>query len=140
MFSILVISILTVFSLFILYQYIRVRRILNDINKPLRKGYYKDSLRVIYKIPGVEDVPFYPTVYIIETDRYTSGESKIKIDYIDVCISETDVFRERVKKYIQNKFESVVKTSNINWLESELSIKEMRREKLAKLKKSLKFK
>lgn len=124
-----------------LYKYIKIKKVLNELNKPLRKGYYKQGLVTKSKINFSEEKEeFYSTIYVIELDRYTSGESKIKIDYIEPGIQESKMPKSKIENFIKETFKSIVKTSDINWLDSELSIKEMRREKLSKIKKSFKLK
>lgn len=78
-----------------------------------RKGFYK--FRDIF-------------VYVYEIYRYTNGYSKIKIDRID---SSSSYYIGTIK----NRFQSMVKTVEIEWLESEDNIKRSRKEKLDKLKK-----
>jgi lipopolysaccharide export LptBFGC system permease protein LptF len=92
----------------------------------LRKGLKK------YESIGTGKIGFYKIydyyVYIKEIDRYTNGYSRIKIDFID---SNNSYYRNIIKK----KFNSLVKTVNIEWLESEDNLKDIRKEKLNKLKK-----
>ena len=111
---------------------------INDLNKPLRKGYIENELVGNSKING-EKIDFKVKIYVNELDRYTSGESKIKIDYIEPCVSENDVSHHSVKDYITDKLPSVFKTSDINWLESETAIKDIRKEKLKQISNKFKF-
>jgi len=126
--------------LYTFFKYIKIKSVVNELNKPLRKGYYKETLTVSSG-EGVNKTihnTFEPIIYVFEVDRYTSGESKIKIDYIEPGIDESKISKIKIETVITQSFKSIVKTSDINWLDSELSIKEMRREKLSKIKKSLK--
>lgn len=129
--------ILFILSSYLSFQYVKIRKVVNELNKPLRKGYYKENL-VVTSSEDVEKEHFVSVVYVVELDRYTSGESKIKIDYIEPGISEHKMSKERILSHIKQNFVSVVKTADINWLDRELAIKEMRKEKLSKIKKHLK--
>jgi len=113
-----------------------VKKIISDLNKPLRYGYYVKSLKVTQ--PGAPDKPFDNYVYIKELDRYTNGESKIEINKIESSISEESMSHDRIKKFIQDEFKSLKLTSDIEWLESEADIKEQRRSKLEHLKEVMK--
>ena len=92
----------------------------------LRKGLKK------YENIGTGRFGFYKKfdyyVYIKEIDRYTNGFSKIKIDFIE-C--DSNYYLDKIKK----DFNSLIKTTNIEWLESEDKIRQTRKEKLDKLKK-----
>jgi hypothetical protein len=87
-----------------------------------------------YENIGTGHVGFYKMlnssviIYIKEIDRYTNGYSKIKLDYID---TESSYY----KKIAKENFKSLIKTVNIEWLESEDCLKNTRKEKLSKLKK-----
>lgn len=72
-----------------------------------------------------------------EIARYTNGDSKIRINSIDSGISSEKVSSNRVKRYISDGFKSLVKTSDIEWLENESEIKEIRKNKLEHLKQAI---
>lgn len=101
--------------------------------KPIRTGYIEYELSITSSI-GAPDYPFKSYVYINELDRYTNGESKIEIQKIEPGVEESKMSREKVEKYIKDRFKSIVKTSDVTWLESEQSIKDIRRNKLEQLK------
>ena len=67
-------------------------------------------------------------VHVSEIDRYTNGYSHIKLDRI---VSTSSYYIGLIK----NDFQSMVKTIEIEWLESEENIKHLRKEKLDKLRK-----
>jgi len=115
----------------------KVNKVISNLKSPLRKGHYQGALKITNGA-GLTEENFYPIIYVKELDRFTNGESKIEIDYIETCISEDRISSEKVKKYIETSFKSVVKTSDITWLESENAIKESRRNKLEHLKESIK--
>lgn len=143
------IFILALLFISIIYNYVlfsklkvfknKTSTLINDLKKPLRKGYYKQSLKVTSNFDSnFKDKPFDCIINIIELDRFTNGESKIKIDYIEASISEADMEHDRIEKYIRDTFKSIVKSSEIEWLDGENSIKELRKEKLEKLKSAIK--
>lgn len=115
----------------------RIDNLIKDFNKPIRSGYYVYSVSQtdtitgkIYKGEG--------TVYVSEIDRYTSGESKIKLNEIEIEANYNNFNKDSCKNFITENFKSIKKTAEINWLESETTIKEMRKEKLDKIKEALK--
>lgn len=71
-------------------------------------------------------------VYVDELDRYTTGYSKIRIKSVE---SLNPNYKEDSISYAYKKFVSLMKTSEIEWLESEDHIKKIRKEKLEKIKK-----
>lgn len=109
---------------------------LKELNKPLRLGYYKESLKV--QETGKPDISFEAIVYVDEIARYTNGECRIQINSIEPGISNTVINSSSVEQYIRNKFITLVKASDIEWLENESEIKELRRNKLEHLKEVLK--
>ena len=129
---------LLLISIFCIILYIRnsylsnkINKYISDSKKPLRNGYINVNLTITEL--GKPDIHFISLVYVNELDRYTNGESKIEIQKIEPCIEENKMSRERIEKYIKSKFKSLVKTSDVTWLESEQSIKDIRRNKLEQL-------
>ena len=114
--------------------------IITNLNKPLRKGYFKITLQ--YYPNGIEDKTmtedFFPYVYIIEKDRYTDGKCLVEIERIEPGIQESKIKKEIIEKFIKDSFHSTRKVSEITWLESESKIKEMRKNKLEQLKNAIK--
>ena len=97
-----------------------------------RNGYYSDSTRLLSinkKSSNLYDF----IIYIKEIDRYTNGMSKIEMTNIEV-VSGIDISQDDyLKTCIKNRFQSIKKTSDIEWLDSEESLKEMRKQKLEKI-------
>ena len=114
----------------------KIDNYISESKKPLRTGYMTFDLKITEL--GKPDFSFESLVYVNELDRYTNGESKIEINKIDPCIDETKMSKERIEKYIKDKFRSLVKTSDVIWLESEQSIKDIRRQKLKQLEEKIK--
>jgi hypothetical protein len=127
---------LTLISLTFGFLYLKLRKktkkIIQSLDKPIRKGYYKNSSK--YGLANYEII-----VYVTEIDRYTNGESKINLETIEVSGSIINSYNiDILKKIATNKFSHIVKTSDIYWMESEIEIKEQRREKLKQLKALIK--
>ena len=107
--------------------------------KPLRTGYYKYGLK--YGTDNInlntKKLPFDTIVYVNELDRYKNGKSKIELSDIEI---EWTHFKSKkpnkniIYDFIVKHFISLVETSDIEWLESEENIKEIRKEKINKLK------
>lgn len=66
-------------------------------------------------------------VYVKEIDRYTDGYSKIKIDRIEVYDRK---YSRESKQRVHSDFMSLKDTDKIEWLESEKTTKQARKEKL----------
>lgn len=115
----------------------KVDSFLAESKKHTRRGYIKFSLSTTSKSTGVEE-KFESLVTVKEIDRYTNGESKVEIESIDPGISEERMSKKRIEDYIKTQFISIIKTTDVTWLESEESIKEQRKNKLEHLKEVLK--
>ena len=122
--------------LFFLTKYNKLKTMVDktiiELKKPIRLGYYKMSLSTNDKLS------FESLVYVNEIDRFTNGESKIEINKIEIGVDSTKVSSDSVNRFIKDKFKSLMKTSEIEWLESEQNIKDIRKNKLEQLKESLK--
>ena len=94
------------------------------------------SLSKENKSNGTEE-KFESLVTVKELDRYTNGESKVEIESIDPGISEEKMSKKRIEDYIRTQFISIIKTTEVTWLESEETIKEQRKNKLERLKEVL---
>ena len=126
-----------VLCLFFLIAYrINVKKQLSKYNTPIRNGYYSRLLTVVDNVTK-EELDFESIVYVNEIDRYTNGESKIKIYKIEPGINKEKCSKEKIERYINDKFKSIIKTADITWLESEQSIKDIRRKKLEQLRKKI---
>jgi hypothetical protein len=142
---ILILSLILLFlSIFGLTYYIKykklnkkVDKIVADLKKPLRQGYYIRPLTYTNKDNG-DKSDFDSIIFVRELDRFTNGESKIEIEGVDSGTSK--VGKEVVESFIRDEFKSIVKSDTIEWLESEQSIKEIRKNKLAQLKEHIKEK
>lgn len=104
-------------------------------SNPIRKGYYKLSCT---QGDSKNAISWIGIIFVSEIDRYTNGESKIKLDKIELKCGTNNFNSDSAEKYVRTSFISVVITSDITWLESEIAIKEMRKNKLAQLKEKMK--
>ena len=109
----------------------KVGSLVDELNKPLRFGYYVEAYIQNNRIK------YSPIIFISEIDRYTNGESKIKIERIELGCSDYDFDSMSAESFTKRDFKSLRKTADIVWLESEQSIKDVRRKKLEQLKQSL---
>lgn len=101
-----------------------------------RKGFYTAKIHLLseseYKI-GEKGDPYNFIIYVEEIDRYQNGLSKIKMTDIELTSGFDTAQFDHAKKIMISKFSSLKKTDEIEWLESENSIKEERRLKLKKI-------
>jgi len=109
----------------------KVNSLINEIETPLRKGYYERNLTNSVK---KGEIKVY--VYVNELRKYTNGTSEIEIYKIGISktVSTTN---SQIKKFIKKEFSSLVKTSDIEWLEEEIDIKKTRKFKIENLKNKI---
>lgn len=106
----------------------KVNKTITEIDKPLRCGFYKMNCT------QNDSITYEPIVFVKEIDRYTNGKSKLKIDRIEISCGDRNFGYGSAENFVKKEFKSLVETSDITWLESEIEIKEQRRNKLAHLK------
>lgn len=111
-----------------------IRNIVENLQKTWRRGYITQSLVITNDNPEIKDIDFEPILYLREIDRYTNGTSKVEIEKIEYGIDSENFNIQRLDKYIRERFKSIVKTTDVIWLESENEIKELRKNKLEQLK------
>ena len=110
----------------------KIGSLIEELSTPLRKGYYTINCQ------QGDCLDYTAYVYVIEIDRYTSGESKIKIDHIEIICNYGEINRYSAADFVRDNFKSIKKTANIIWLDSEQSIKDNRKNKLRQLKEATK--
>lgn len=119
-----------------------INKIKNYINPDTgRNGYYSGSTIILSKeekAAGEKGEKYDYIVYVKELDKYTNGESKIQLSNIEVISGFESEQIDWLKTCINKKFCSIIKTSAVTWLESEETVKEMRKQKLEKLENALK--
>lgn len=103
-----------------------------------RQGYYYETttlLSIEDRKKGLAGDPYKTYIYVQEIDRYTNGMSKIELKKIEVISGYSIEKYPWVIECETTQFSSLRKTSDIEWLESEDSIKELRKQKLKELDK-----
>lgn len=111
--------------------------LLQSYYKPLRQGHYiinatqeNKEKNVKYNVQCV--------VLVNEIDRYTNGESKLELVDVNMICNSSNFDHDSMRTLVKKSFRIYRKTDEINWLESEIEIKEARKLKLDKIKESLK--
>jgi len=106
-----------------------------DLIQNKRKGYYTETVNLIddEKDP-TKTKPYTCAIYVKEIDKFTNGESKIQLVDIEVVSGFSIEQYSWIKKCLRERFVTVKPQKEIIWLESEESIKELRKQKLDKLK------
>lgn len=101
-----------------------------------RFGYYITKTNLLSDNDKKNNLPgesYESIIYVKELDRYTNGMSKIEIVKIEVTSGFQIDQYSWIKEAQTERFSSIKKTSDIEWLESETSLKELRKEKLNKI-------
>ena len=101
-----------------------------------RKGYYDNTVNLMSPEDYKNNSPgelYRCILYVKELDRYTNGMSKIELTDVELISGFDNTQFDYVKRTMRTKFSSLRKTSDIEWLESEDSIKEVRKQKLKKI-------
>lgn len=138
--SLIIMTLVSIF-LFIKYKtenkkykdlFLKTNKYLVELNKPLRLGYYK------MKCQQGGQIDYDAIVYVNEIDRYTNGDSKLRLNNFEIECSAGALDRNSAESFIGKSFVSLMKTSDITWLESENEIREQRKNKLEHLKDALK--
>lgn len=109
---------------------------LKDIFKTNRYGCYNGVVNLLSdndKKNNKNGEQYDYIIYVKEIDRYTNGMSKIELIDIEVIAGYEISNYSWIKEAQTKRFCSVRKTSDIEWLESEESLKELRKEKLNKI-------
>ena len=75
--------------------------------------------------------------YVQELDKYTNGDSKIKLKEVEVVAGFSRSNYPDVKDVITQKFCSIKESKDVEWLESEEDIKTQRKKKLKAIKEKI---
>lgn len=110
----------------------KTNQYISELNKPLRKGYYKTNCQ------QGSSIDYEAIIYVSEVDRYLNGDSKIRFNSVEIECGSGSINRNSAESFARKSFVTLVKTSDITWLESETEIKEQRRNKLEQLKEAMK--
>ena len=102
----------------------------------LPHGWYNDSVKLADTNDSKKIEEYKVIVYVEELDKYTNGIVKIKLINIEIMSGFQSSQYDHVINILTKRFISIKDSSEINWLVSENSIKEERKEKLDKINKS----
>lgn len=109
----------------------KVSLCIKELETPLRKGYYTLTCHQ-------GDIQYKGIIYVNEIDRYKNGDSKITLAYVEADCGDGKLDYQSAKSFLTRSFVTLMKTSDITWLESENDLKELRKHKLEILKNALK--
>jgi len=120
-------------------KYSNLLELFNNFKKEItsdRKGYFSVTLNLMTPedhLNGLPGEPYKCIVYVKELDRYTNGMCKIELTEVELISGFDQTQFEHVKRTLRTQFSSLKKITDIEWLESEDSIKELRKQKLKKI-------
>lgn len=141
------IILLSVAVIFFLYSYLNVKKKFNQLVDEYiseqKIGYIENDT---WTYTGEDVDPnndnFKVRMYVTQLEEYTNGESKLRLDRVEVLHSPsgagTDKIRSALIHRISNEFSSTWKTKDVEWLVTKDSIKELRKKKLQEIKKNIK--
>lgn len=109
---------------------------IQSLNNPIRRGYY--TLNTIQTHKDADKLNVECIIFVKEIDRYTNGDSKLEFEDVNMICENSNFISEPMRKFIINNFRIIRKTTDVTWVESETDIKDARKNKLDKIKKSLK--
>ena len=119
-----------------------INKIKNSLSLTNRNGFYNNSIKLVTPEDNAKGLSvgndYRVIIYVKEIDRFTNGMSKIQLITIEVVHGFDNSQYEWVKTTFKSKFSSIKKTSEIEWLESEEDLKELRKQKLEKLEQLFK--
>lgn len=102
------------------------------IVSPIRKGMYTEKVTLVQD-ENPKGYLYECVIYVNELDRYTNGDSKIIMTDIELVKGYSPDQYQYVMQGMTERFCTTKKTNDIEWLESEKSLKDIRKEKLKKL-------
>ena len=110
---------------------------IEDLSPKKKWGYYKETVTLVSEEDKKNNIPgdkYVCIVYVKEMERFTNGESKTQIMEIEIESGFASDQYEYVKGIVRKRFVSIKNTVDIEWLESQNEVKEMRKQKLEKIK------
>ena len=102
----------------------------NFLNLDLRKGFYTQIHQFAEKETSTTTSDYEVKIHVIELKKYLNGYSEIKYTKTDVLSGFSIHQYNHVINISQRKFDTLVKTEDITWLEEDIDIKELRIDKL----------
>jgi len=109
----------------------------NILNLKLREGFYEMTFKLAEKEDTNDSSDYDTKIHVIETEKYVNGYSKIKHVKTDVLSGFSPNQYEYVKTLSVRKFDTLVETDNIEWLEVDQDIKELRINKINSVLKEI---
>lgn len=140
MVEIILIVVLSVALVVVFSKYSKLKKYINGLKTELssleskkRIGYYtqKCTQGKHYKFKGI--------ITVKEIDRYSNGTSKIELKNIELTgITSDGLNQSSAIQYLKSDFSTLMKTDEIEWLDSVEDIKTERKLKIEKLRTVLK--
>ena len=118
---------------------ITIDNIQNDLSSG-RKGYYVETIRFSTKSNDKNTDNYVVNVFVSEKEKYTNGMSKIKFESAEVISGFSRNIYDEAISCARQKFSTIIKTTDIIWLELEIPLKEQRINKINKLLEKIKEK
>jgi len=113
----------------------------DEILSDKRVGYYSGKKTLVSEEARDKPGTIYNTcIYVTEIDRYTNGQSKIKLDKVEILSGFDHGQYNWVKTLTKEQFCSIKNTADITWLESEVSIVKQRKDKITEILERMKAK
>ena len=105
------------------------------LNLTLRTGFYEYTTHLL-KGDNTKKYDIYVCmIYVTELEKYDNGYSKIKLDNISI-VSGVDISKYNwVKKCVTEKFNQIIESKDVTWLEKNKDISEVRKDKLERILK-----
>ena len=101
----------------------------NDLlNLSKRNGFYNKSF-------SLDNHTYKFRIYVIEEEKYSNGYSKLVIDGVDIISGFSPNNFNYVIQTAKDEFVSVQETNDITFLESDIDITELRKNKLERILK-----
>jgi hypothetical protein len=80
-----------------------------------KTGYYETTTNLI---DNGKSYPYVMNIYVKELEKYTNGMSKVELLKIEIISGIDPPNYDYVKETTKTKFSSVIKTSDVEWLET----------------------
>lgn len=121
----------------LLSKYDLISKSINSLKNELstkRIGFYQGTTTLKNESQSTTGDVYTYNVHVKELDRYTNGMSKLELIELEIVSGFSPSQYDWVKTCATSNFSKIKKTCDIEWLESEETTKELRKQKLEKLK------
>ena len=109
----------------------------NLLNLNLRSGFYKQTFNLAESEDASKTSDYDVKIHVIEEEKYTNGFSKIKHIKTDILNGFQPDHYDYIKRLSILKFDTIVKTSDIEWLDVDQDIKGLRINKITSVLKEI---